>query len=48
MAPYESCCREVVPQRFLFERKSASEKEVAPPGFHFQSKSVSHAEVAPP
>ena len=45
--PYENCCREVAPQRFLFEWKSASEKEVAPPCFLFQSKSASHAEVAP-
>ena len=49
-APYENCCREVAPQRFLLQLKSASEKfgrEVAPPRFHFQSKSASHAEVAP-
>ena len=45
--PYKNCCREVAPQRFLFEWKSASEKEVAPPCFLFQSKSASHAEVAP-
>ena len=48
--PYENCCREVMPQCFLFEWKSASEKfgrEVAPPRFHFQSKSASHAEVMP-
>ena len=49
-APYENCRREVAPQRFLFEWKSASEKfgrEVAPLRFHFRSKSASHAEVAP-
>ena len=49
-APYENCCREVAPQRFLLQSKSASEKfgrEVAPPRFHFQSKSASHAEVVP-
>ena len=49
-APYENCFREVAPQCFLLQLKSASKKfgrEVAPLRFHFQSKSTSHTEVAP-
>ena len=47
-APYENCCREVAPQRFLLRSSEKFGREVAPPRFHFQSKSASHAKVAPP